>query len=79
MRSLETMNDDEMFSLDPWEILQEHELMINKLIRAHNEYQITLTELTKQNLSLSKLCQSLTRKVQHLEHEIKRTTENNSK
>lgn len=48
------MNDDDLeFSIDPYDLLQEHDLLIQRLIKANNAMQHMLEQLAQQNEDLS--------------------------
>lgn len=47
------MDDDLEFSVDPYDLLQEHDLMIQRLIKANNTMGAMLEELTRQHADLT--------------------------
>ena len=50
------MDDDEFeVSIDPYDLLQEHDLMIQRLVRAHNESEKRITQLSQNLTSLNEL------------------------
>jgi len=57
MESLEPMREDDHleFSVDPYDMLQEHELLIQRLIKAHNEMAKHFEDLVQQHQSVTHL------------------------
>lgn len=47
------VEDDLEFSVDPYDLLQEHDLMIQRLIKANNTMGAMLEELTRQHADLT--------------------------
>ena len=68
------MEDDEMFNtgFDPYEILQEHDVMINRLVKAHNAGDTLIRELTISNQKLSELLVHTNQRTEKLEEELNR-------
>lgn len=51
------MEDDNEFefSIDPYDLLQEHDLMIQRLIKAHNESEKRIVQLSQNQTKLNEL------------------------
>jgi hypothetical protein len=63
------MDDDELeFSVDPYDLLAEHDLHINRLIKAHNQSQKLLEELARQHEQLSALLATQANRISKIEH-----------
>ena len=60
-------NDDSSFeiSIDPYDLLQEHDLLIQRLIKAHNETEKRITQLAQNQTSLNELLMKLLKERPH--------------
>ena len=66
-------DDDEEFipSIDPYDVLAQHEQTINKLIRALRSQEKTMIELLKQHQHLAEILVSTNSRIDKLERRIK--------
>jgi ribosomal protein S15P/S13E len=57
MENFVVMNEDDHleFSVDPYDMLQEHDLLIQRLIKAHNEMARHFEDLVQQHQSMTGL------------------------
>lgn len=63
------MNEDDIeYSFDPYDMLQEHNLLINRLIKAHNAYDKVVNELARQNVELTNYLVETNRRLELLEN-----------
>lgn len=68
------MDDDDLIpdSFDPYDMLQEHNLLIQRLIKAHNAYDRVVNELAKQNVELTQQLVQACDRLDALEHNHRR-------
>jgi mevalonate kinase len=63
------MDDDDLeFTVDPYDLLQEHDLNINRLIKAHNQSHKLLEEMAMQHEQLSQLLSQQANRISKIEH-----------
>lgn len=62
-------NDDMMSDFDPYDMLQEHNLLINRLINAHNKGDKLITEMAKQQEQLTHCLIETNKRLERLERQ----------
>lgn len=69
------MDDDDdnfMGDFDPFDLLQEHNLLINRIIKAHNSGEKVVSALVKQNQELTNALVHTNTRIDNLEKLIRR-------
>lgn len=61
-------DDDFMPEYDPYDTLQEHNLLINRLIKAHNKQEKLLAQLAQNNAQMSDFLVHTNKRLDKLEH-----------
>ena len=63
------MEDDDLeFSIDPFDLLAEHDLNINRLIKANNQSHKLLEQMAQQHEQMSVLLSQQANRIAKLEH-----------
>ena len=65
-------NEDLWPDIDPWDTLQEHNLLINRLIKAFNSQESLVTNLVKQNQTQGQMLELMDHKIHQLENTLER-------
>ena len=61
------MDDDLDFSIDPYDLLQEHDLLINRLVKAHNTSHEMLETMAQQHEQMAAYVSAQQTRIQKLE------------
>lgn len=70
------MDDDEMISVDPYDMLQEHNLLINRLITAHNKNEKVVAAMSQHSEALTKCLKDCETRLIRAERTIRELKEN---
>ena len=62
------MSDDLEFSVDPYDLLQEHDLLLQRLIKAHNETAAHVEQMAANAEQMAGALHDLTHRVKRIEH-----------
>ena len=62
------MDDDIEFSIDPYDLLQEHDLQIHRLIKAHNQTSKMFEQMAQQHEHMAKALSDQQHRIQRIEH-----------
>lgn len=71
------MDDDELFSVDPFDLLQEHDLEIHRIKKRLLRIEKYLQEISENQAALSEFLVKTNQRMDNLENEIVNTTANN--